>query len=165
VEGPADQVDGREDGQQMAAAPGPDGRPVPLGPERRGPCRDPRDAGRVRAQEGEFAGSRPVRSPAISARAAARSAGAPRRKRYVGRYGRMPCLGPNAWRADGPTRIPRALRGWSASAAYVPFAGSSPCLTGPSMTHGRRTGARPAVRRGFAPGALRGRSPSRPGSR
>ena len=83
--------------------------------------------------------------------------------RYVGRYGRMPCLAPNAWRADLPTRMPVVLYRWSANSAYVQLARSSPCLAGPSITHRRRTGARSGVSLGVAPLAWRARSQGRRG--
>src|SRR6516162_2190287 len=102
----------------MLAVPRPDNRPVFLDPQSSGEGWDHRETRLVLAQEDEFACLRPFLRAAISSRAFACLTGSPRRNRYVGRYGRMPCFAPNAWRADFPTRTPRTLSRWSASSAY-----------------------------------------------
>ena len=52
--------------------------------------------------------------------------------------------------ADFPTRMPLTLKRWSASSAWVQLARSSPCFSGPSMTHWLKVGARYSVSLGAA---------------
>src|SRR5262249_11813681 len=117
MDGGADQVDDSEHIQQVLAVPRPDDRPVSLDPQRGGEGRHHQKPRLVLAQPGQVARFRPFLRSGISSRALACLAGSPRRNRYVGRYGRMPCLAPNACMADLPTRMPLVLNKWSASSA------------------------------------------------